>query len=79
VQFFWSLLHVKWKFCSADAFVQFVSWMEGNGFSISEKLAIAHLKAGDGKLVRGVVVLKDIRRGETLCNLPVNSFSCTEV
>lgn len=51
---------------------QFVSWMEGNGFLISEKLAITHLKAEDGKLVRGVVVLKDIRRGETLCNLPLN-------
>lgn len=59
--------------------MQFVSWMEGNGFSISEKLAITHLKAEDGKLVRGVVVLKDIRRGETLCNLPVNVFSCIEI
>jgi len=48
-------------------------WMERSGFSISEKLAITHLKAGDGKLVRGVVVLKDIRRGETLCSLPVNT------
>lgn len=48
--------------------------MEGHGFSISEKLAVTHLKAGDGKLVRGVVVLKDIKRGETLCNLPVGEF-----
>lgn len=53
--------------------------MEGNGFSISEKLAITNIKAEDGKLVRGVVVLKDIKRGETLCNLPVNTFSSTDV
>jgi len=59
--------------------MQFVSWMEGNGFSISEKLAITHLKAGDGKLVRGVVVLKDIKRGETLCNLPVSKLFCIEI
>nr|PNR34699.1 hypothetical protein PHYPA_022597 [Physcomitrium patens] len=55
-----------------DTTDQFVSWMEGNGFSISEKLSITHLLAGDGKLVRGVVVLKNIRRGETLCNLPLD-------
>jgi hypothetical protein len=50
---------------------QFVTWMEETEFSISEKLAIAHIKAGDGDPVRGVVVLKDIQQGETLCNLPV--------
>lgn len=64
---------------SADTCMQFVSWMEGNGFSISEKLSITHLLAGDGKLVRGVVVLKNIRRGETLCNLPVRTLSRTGV
>jgi hypothetical protein len=50
---------------------QFVTWMEETEFSISEKLAITHIKAGDGDPVRGVVVLKDIQQGETLCNLPV--------
>lgn len=49
-----------------------MSWMQGTGFSISEKLEITHLTAGDGSLVRGVVVLENIRRGETLCNLPVH-------
>lgn len=45
--------------------------MEGNEFIISEKLDITHLKSGDGSLVRGVVVRKNIRQGETLCSLPV--------
>lgn len=49
-----------------------MSWMQGTGFSISEKLEITHLTAGDGSLVRGVVVLDNIQHGETLCNLPVH-------
>jgi hypothetical protein len=51
---------------------QFVTWTEETEFSISEKLAITHIKVGDGDPVRGVVVLKDIQQGETLCNLPLD-------
>lgn len=53
-----------------------MSWMQATGFSISEKLEITHLTAGDGSLVRGVVVLENMQRGETLCNLPVHLI-CT--